>query len=156
MAKSEDAANYLLVDGKEISAGIILTDGSHILACLPYGRQAGHRQFDLPKGHIEKGEAPAEAAVREMREETGVHQEQEWLTDLGQYPYTPRKHLHLFASFPDALPAVDTLKCTSTFEIKGRQVPEITAYKWVPIDDLRWFFPRLEPVIAAALAKIDV
>ncbi|MBI2041964.1 MAG: NUDIX domain-containing protein [Candidatus Nealsonbacteria bacterium] len=32
--------------------------------------ELGH--WDLPKGHIEKGEKPEEAAVREVREETGI------------------------------------------------------------------------------------
>lgn len=31
---------------------------------------AGH--WDLPKGHIEKGETPEEAAIREIFEETGI------------------------------------------------------------------------------------
>lgn len=29
-------------------------------------------KFELPKGHIEKGESPEEAAIREMKEETGI------------------------------------------------------------------------------------
>jgi 8-oxo-dGTP diphosphatase len=32
----------------------------------------GGRRWQLPKGRIESGESPAEAAVREVREETGV------------------------------------------------------------------------------------
>jgi 8-oxo-dGTP pyrophosphatase MutT (NUDIX family) len=33
---------------------------------------AGGRRWQLPKGHLEAGELPAQAAVREVREETGV------------------------------------------------------------------------------------
>jgi 8-oxo-dGTP pyrophosphatase MutT (NUDIX family) len=33
---------------------------------------AGGRRWQLPKGHLEGEERPAEAAVREVREETGV------------------------------------------------------------------------------------
>ncbi len=33
---------------------------------------AGGRRWQLPKGHLEPGELPAQAAVREVREETGV------------------------------------------------------------------------------------
>lgn len=33
---------------------------------------AGGRRWQLPKGHLEAGEVPAQAAVREVREETGV------------------------------------------------------------------------------------
>lgn len=30
-------------------------------------------EYDIPKGHIEKGESSEQAAVREIREETGIH-----------------------------------------------------------------------------------
>jgi 8-oxo-dGTP pyrophosphatase MutT (NUDIX family) len=33
---------------------------------------AGGRRWQLPKGHVEEGEAPEQTAVREVREETGV------------------------------------------------------------------------------------
>jgi len=50
------------------SAGGLVVDGSRILLI---STQAGTR-WQLPKGHIEAGETPAQAAVREVREETGV------------------------------------------------------------------------------------
>lgn len=34
--------------------------------------RAGHGYWQIPKGHIEKGEKAAEAAVREVKEESGV------------------------------------------------------------------------------------
>ena len=50
------------------SAGGLVVDGSRILLI---STQAGKR-WQLPKGHIEHGETPELAAVREVREETGV------------------------------------------------------------------------------------
>ena len=41
--------------------------GGEVLLIAP---RAG--RWQLPKGHVERGEAPQEAAVREVREETGV------------------------------------------------------------------------------------
>lgn len=32
-------------------------------------------RFDLPKGHIEKGESEVECALRELYEETGIYRE---------------------------------------------------------------------------------
>jgi 8-oxo-dGTP pyrophosphatase MutT (NUDIX family) len=45
-----------------------VVDGSRILLI---STQEG-RRWQLPKGHIEEGESPRQAAVREVREETGV------------------------------------------------------------------------------------
>jgi 8-oxo-dGTP pyrophosphatase MutT (NUDIX family) len=50
------------------SAGGLLVRGPKILLI---STQEG-RRWQLPKGHIEAGESPEEAAVREVREETGV------------------------------------------------------------------------------------
>ena len=40
-----------------------------LAAIRPRGKE---RIWALPKGHIDAGESPAETAVREVREETGV------------------------------------------------------------------------------------
>jgi 8-oxo-dGTP pyrophosphatase MutT (NUDIX family) len=50
------------------SAGGLVVRNSRILLI---STQDGKR-WQLPKGHIEEGETPEEAAVREVREETGV------------------------------------------------------------------------------------
>jgi 8-oxo-dGTP pyrophosphatase MutT (NUDIX family) len=49
------------------SAGGLVVRGGEVLLIAP---RAG--RWQLPKGHVEPGEAPPEAAVREVREETGV------------------------------------------------------------------------------------
>ena len=53
---------------RQHSAGGLVVRGSEVLLISP--RQG---RWQLPKGHVERGEAPAQAAVREVREETGVH-----------------------------------------------------------------------------------
>ncbi|HYU31485.1 MAG TPA: NUDIX hydrolase [Thermoanaerobaculia bacterium] len=50
------------------SAGGLIVRSSRILLI---STQEGKR-WQLPKGHIEEGETPEEAAIREVREETGV------------------------------------------------------------------------------------
>jgi bis(5'-nucleosidyl)-tetraphosphatase len=56
----------------ERSAGVIIyrTDpptGGRMFLLLDYGRH-----WEFPKGHVEKGEGDAAAAIRELREETGI------------------------------------------------------------------------------------
>lgn len=50
------------------SAGGLVMRGDEVLLIAT----AGGRRWQLPKGHLEAGEVPAQAAVREVREETGV------------------------------------------------------------------------------------
>ena len=50
------------------SAGGLVVRGDEVLLIAT----AGGRRWQLPKGDLEAGELPAEAAVREVREETGV------------------------------------------------------------------------------------
>jgi 8-oxo-dGTP pyrophosphatase MutT (NUDIX family) len=50
------------------SAGGLVVRGDEVLLIAT----AGGRRWQLPKGHLEAGEVPAQAAVREVREETGV------------------------------------------------------------------------------------
>lgn len=49
------------------AGGLVVHDGHILLISTQEGRR-----WQLPKGHIEEGETPEEAAVREVREETGV------------------------------------------------------------------------------------
>ena len=54
---------------REFSAGFILfrrTSAGPVYLLLDYGRH-----WDYPKGHLEKNESTWQAAVRELREETG-------------------------------------------------------------------------------------
>lgn len=57
-----------LIAEEQHSAGGLVVRGSEVLLIST----AGGRRWQLPKGHLEPGEQPAEAAVREVREETGV------------------------------------------------------------------------------------
>ena len=58
---------------EEISAGGLVVDKSGAMGLL-IGRidKRGRTLWSLPKGHIEPGESPEEAALREVLEETGI------------------------------------------------------------------------------------
>lgn len=57
-----------------------------VIAIVPRRRAAdGSKVLGLPKGHIDPGESELEAAVREIREETGV--EVEPMAELGEVHY---------------------------------------------------------------------
>lgn len=63
----------------------MVRDGQ-LLVIVPRRRAAdGSRVLGLPKGHIDPGETPLEAAIREVREETGV--QAELVGELGEVRY---------------------------------------------------------------------
>jgi 8-oxo-dGTP diphosphatase len=53
-------------------AGAIVHDDSGRLLLVQRGREPGRGLWSLPGGRVEADESPAQAAVREVREETGL------------------------------------------------------------------------------------
>jgi 8-oxo-dGTP pyrophosphatase MutT (NUDIX family) len=71
----------------EFSAGgVVFNAARDVVVIVPTRRAAdGSRVLALPKGHPDGAESPAEAALREVREETGI--EAEVIESLGQVRY---------------------------------------------------------------------
>jgi 8-oxo-dGTP pyrophosphatase MutT (NUDIX family) len=70
----------------EISAGGVVVRDGEVVVIVPTRRSAaGRKVLALPKGHVDPGETPAEAAEREVREEAGV--EAELVGRLGEVRY---------------------------------------------------------------------
>jgi len=58
---------------QEFSCGGVVVRGTECIVIVPMRRAAsGVQVLALPKGHPEDGESPADAALREVREEAGV------------------------------------------------------------------------------------
>jgi 8-oxo-dGTP pyrophosphatase MutT (NUDIX family) len=83
--------------GREFSAGgVVVRDtpqggtGVEVVVIVPTRRAAdGSRVLALPKGHVDPGETPVEAATREVREETGIVAEP--VAELGESRYWYRR-----------------------------------------------------------------
>ncbi|HWC25042.1 MAG TPA: NUDIX hydrolase [Solirubrobacteraceae bacterium] len=71
----------------EFSAGgVVVNTRREVVVIVPTRRAAdGSKVLALPKGHPDGGESPAEAALREVREEAGV--EAEVVDSLGEVRY---------------------------------------------------------------------
>jgi 8-oxo-dGTP pyrophosphatase MutT (NUDIX family) len=77
-------------EAREFSAGGVVVRGEEVVVIVPTRRAAdGSRVLALPKGHVDPGETPVQAATREVREETGVVAEP--VHELGESRYWYRR-----------------------------------------------------------------
>jgi len=75
---------------REFSAGGVVVRGQEVVVIVPTRRAAdGSRVLALPKGHVDPGETPVQAAEREVREETGIVAEP--VQELGETRYWYRR-----------------------------------------------------------------
>ena len=132
-AKSEGAKRPIKkIPGKrveEVSAGGLVVDKSGELGLL-IGRidKRGRMLWSLPKGHIESGESPEEAALREVLEETGIKSSitrslgviDFWFMAEGKRIHKTVHHF-LFAEKSGKLEA---------------QLSEVDDVKWFPLDEI--------------------
>jgi 8-oxo-dGTP pyrophosphatase MutT (NUDIX family) len=84
---------------QEISAGGVVVRGEpgrgdeQVVVIVPTRRAPdGSRVLGLPKGHVDPGETPLQAAEREVREETGIVAEP--VRELGEARYWYRRDGH--------------------------------------------------------------
>ncbi len=112
---------------KAISAGVIVTDGVQLLL----GHVTNHKNWDIPKGHVDDQEGTLAAAQRELHEETGLTVSVSELFLLGLYDYKPKKDLQLYVWPRKIMPDPATCVCRSKFKgAKGWQ-SELDAFKLV-------------------------
>lgn len=146
---------------KKIAACVIIYEPVKqvILAEHPTGRRwfkKGTKEpekevMSLPKGIIEDGEHPVEAAIREIKEETGLHLEKDRLHYLGKYDYIKDKDLEMFF-YPVKENEIDIKSCicTSFFEdSKGRKLPEVNGFCWLNpfTEEKKYFFLAQQEVL---------
>ena len=116
----------------QTTCGVIVTYGERIIL----GHATRSPRWDIPKGLAEPGENFAEAAARELREETGLIVSPNELVELGVHAYLRGKELALFAWQPPQLPDPQSLVCTSLFALpNGTMLPECDRFDLFPWDE---------------------
>ncbi|MBU3620708.1 NUDIX domain-containing protein [Polynucleobacter sp. CS-Odin-A6] len=120
--------------GHITASGLVVRDGRVLLIFHPY-----IKAWMQPGGHIDEGESPIDAAIREVFEETGIACKpiDEYLDpidiDLHEIPANPKKaegvHLHIDLLF--------VFKA-----IEERESPESIEKAWVPFDQITC--PRIQ------------
>lgn len=113
-------------------------------------------RWDIPKGLVEPGESFAQAAVRELKEETGLSVSPTELITLGVQGYMKGKDLALFAWMPQRMPDPSILICASTFAIGNSLVPEFDRFgifSWT--EALERVGKNMARVLASIQARLD-
>jgi 8-oxo-dGTP pyrophosphatase MutT (NUDIX family) len=139
---------------EEISAGGLVVDLARpqpAAAVIARVNRAGRVEWCLPKGHLEDGETPEEAAVREIAEETGIHGRV--LTALGVVDFwfsaegrRVHKRVHHYL-----------LEATGgELTVEGDPDREAVDVAWVALDDLGRVleFPNERKIAKAATARL--
>ncbi len=133
---------------RKISAGCLVRatfDGeTRYLIVHPSGSYNRHKPYSIPKGLVEPGELPEEAALRETREETGL--DCRILAPLGEVDYVKsRKTVIAYLAEPITPPASPTLKPAEW---------EIDRAEFLPADQARSrLHPDQRPLLDRALAR---
>lgn len=118
------------------------------------GRWSTHGRLELPKGKLEPGETPAQAAVREVKEELGIAEALEVLCELSQNHYlfrTPEggvvfKTVHYFL-----------LRCrVDAPAFTPSRAEGIVAVEWWPAERAvsQVAFPNLRPILEKAWDRL--
>lgn len=147
---------FIEPDGKAVTCAMIIQNAAgEILGCHSTGKKWLKSTFDLPKGHQNIDDAsPLDAAIRECKEETGLDlsNKKSDIVDLGEHSYTDEKNIHLFYISLDI--DIKDLHCDSTFEMYGRQIPEVNGYSFIKEDELDWFFKTIQNVLKKVLYEL--
>lgn len=148
-----------------LSAGILLfRERDHGIEILlirpggPYWRNKDAGAWMIPKGAIEAGEAPVEAALREFEEETG--------TRLDSVPFPLAKIRQAGGKHVEAFAVQGNLDATAVssnhFEVEWpprsgqlQSFPEVAEARWMTIADARaMMLPSQLPLLDALEQKL--
>jgi 8-oxo-dGTP pyrophosphatase MutT (NUDIX family) len=128
---SEGAGGRTLRSVYETSAGGLVVDrvgAASIAALIGRTDRRGRLEWVLPKGHVEPGETAEQAAVREIREETGLHAR--IVSALGPIEYW------FFADGRRVHKTVHHFLLEATGGTLGTEDVEVSEVAWVPLDEL--------------------
>lgn len=101
----------------------------------------GRQWWSLPGGGIKRHEAPVAAAIRELKEETGIQLQESDLSELGRFISDNGAYKYMVACF------VATV-ARHTPRIRGHQQLELLDEQWFAIDNLP---DDLSPSVVGAL-----
>jgi predicted NUDIX family NTP pyrophosphohydrolase len=107
----------------------------------PYWTHRERHAWSIPKGEIQPGEGPLQAARREFREETGISLDGAPVQPLQPITQSGGKVVHAFALEGDADPAaIESVTFAMEWPPRSgqqREFPEVDRAAWFPLEAAR-------------------
>lgn len=134
-------------------AVLFLTPSNKVLIVHPTGSH--WQNWSFPKGLLDEGELPFEAAARELSEETGLIIDGTLLDDMGRFVYVPEKDYHLFMYRSVTEPVVEQLICESMFTNRvGVVMPEVDDFKFVTLNEAVTLLNKKQSAILSSCMEV--
>lgn len=128
----------------EAAGGVVFNSSNEVLLIKRFGR------WDLPKGKVEVGEPVADAAVREVQEETGLKQVELVKPIITTYhTYTVNGKPMLKSTYWYAM------RCNVANELIPQVEEGIEQVKWVKRSDLYLYLSDSYPSLMAVIKALD-
>ena len=124
--------------------------GEEVVVIVPTRRAAdGSRVLALPKGHVDPGETPLQAAEREVREETGILAEP--VRELGEARYWYRRDGRTIGK------SVTFYLFTYVEGDTADHDDEVEEARWIPLADAETELTHAaeREMVALALAQLE-
>ncbi|GAB2565116.1 NUDIX hydrolase [Gracilibacillus alcaliphilus] len=115
-------------------AYVLLFDEQHEKVLMVKNKGANSSYYTLPGGAVEAGETLEEAAIREVKEETGVDIEIGGLSTVSEAFFEERGHHALFFTFTGKIVGgkIEILFPDEIEEIKWMEIDEAETYMYIP------------------------
>lgn len=124
----------ILEEAFESAAGVVVVsqDQQHVLTVWPTNEYGGYK-FTFPKGHIDKGETPPQAAQREFEEETGISRTHLTMgQSIGSFEGTTTDTEYFLGTLDND----DVVKTAKPPINKSLGFPEAEKVEWMWIEDV--------------------
>lgn len=151
IAENELKDIYDKSNAKSVSCGFLVIDTNTGKMVAAHATDSPSDLHDILKGHLEPGETYIEAALRELKEESGIvlDPNEPTIVDCGKHSYTREKDIYVFKV---EIPVnIEELHCDSMFtDPHGIEKPEMDGF--ILTDNIEDFYKSLQPVLRKVLS----